>query len=325
MISLTSKNIRLLLCATLAAGAVACGGAEAEQGAAGPQGPVGEQGEQGEPGVDGTDGEPGVDGTDGQDNTNNSLVLTETVEPGEVCANGGVTVSVGIDDNGDDVLDEAEIDATETVCNPTDGVQDLCDEAFAITGISGADQRYFDGQESDPITVETNAASNVSLAFMGTGAEFINPGSDSSFTMTAPTSSESLDVVVIAAGPCGTDVTTFTIDEVEAYLSYLSVVHIYPGAGEVDIELSGSSETVTSLDFAQSDGPLPFDPGALNFDVLADEAMLATTDVFDFAPGEYYTLVAHSVAGDLEFTLLNDDFSAPGDEESFRARFVHMA
>ncbi|TXD36734.1 DUF4397 domain-containing protein [Lujinxingia vulgaris] len=322
-----SYTLRLLLCAALTTGALACGGAEAEQGAQGPQGPLGEQGEPGEAGQPGTDGEDGDDGDDGTDGEAglNSLVITESVEPGEVCANGGVTVSVGIDDNGDDVLDEDEVDASETVCNQNDGANDLCDEAFAITGVTGADQALYQGQESAPITVATNDDANVSLAFVGGDALEPSLASNTSFTITPQELGEVEPITVVAAGQCGTDVVTLTFGEVEPYLSYVRFVHIFPGAGEIDFALSGSTESEAALTFGSTASLLELEPGTASFDVLEEGSSIGTSDDFTFEPAVHYTVVAHGTGGALDFTLLEDDLSAPADEDSASLRLVHLA
>lgn len=82
-------------------------------------------GTNGTNGVDGTDGAPGTNGTDGAPGTNGTngfsalMVLTDAL-PAD-CANGGVKVEVGIDDNPvNNVLDAAEIDQTKFVCNGAD-------------------------------------------------------------------------------------------------------------------------------------------------------------------------------------------------------------
>ncbi len=69
---------------------------------------------EGDDGDDGMDGAPGADGL-------TSLINQVPVEAGDDCANGGARVDSGIDDNGNGVLDEDEVDATEFVCNGEDG------------------------------------------------------------------------------------------------------------------------------------------------------------------------------------------------------------
>ncbi|TXD34823.1 DUF4397 domain-containing protein [Lujinxingia vulgaris] len=322
-----SYKLRLLLCAALTTGALACGGAEAEQGAQGPRGPVGEQGEPGEDGQPGTDGEDGTDGTDGTDGEAglNSLVITESVEPGDVCANGGVTVSVGIDANGDEVLDEDEVDASETVCNQNDAVEDLCDEAFAITGVTGVEQALYEGQVSDPITVESNDDANLSLAFVGGGELAPALTSNSTFTVTPQELGEGQQITVVAAGQCGSDVITIALPEVEPFESLLSVVHVFSGAGLVDVAPSGTLDIITTLGFGEATGPLTLTPGEFTFDLLDQETVVATTDTYTLEPSTAYSLIAHNDGGSLAFTLIEDDLTEPSSEGTFRARIVHMA
>jgi hypothetical protein len=64
------------------------------------------------PGVQGPPGSPGV----------NSLIDTRPIDPGPICEEGGVLISVGLDDGisgvaGDNILQAGEIDADEVLCN----------------------------------------------------------------------------------------------------------------------------------------------------------------------------------------------------------------
>ncbi|MGB0956409.1 MAG: DUF7151 family protein [Panacagrimonas sp.] len=58
---------------------------------------------------------------DDGDNGKNALVDTQTVAPGGECQAGGIRVLAGVDDNRDGVLDQAEIDSSQLVCNGVDG------------------------------------------------------------------------------------------------------------------------------------------------------------------------------------------------------------
>ncbi|MDF3065024.1 MAG: Phage tail fiber protein [Polyangiaceae bacterium] len=60
----------------------------------------------------GADGEAGLD----------SLSKLSTEAAGANCADGGVRVDLGLDDDADDVLDDAEIDVTSYACNGSDGL-----------------------------------------------------------------------------------------------------------------------------------------------------------------------------------------------------------
>ena len=68
-------------------------------------------------GTNGTDGSDGADGTDALADR----VSISTVEAGDVCPNGGVAISHGLDVNENGVLDADEIEETETVCHGVSG------------------------------------------------------------------------------------------------------------------------------------------------------------------------------------------------------------
>ena len=70
----------------------------------GSQGPEGPQGPAGDAGMNGT-------------NALNALVSSSPETSGNNCANGGIRIDVGVDDNADGVLDTTEIDQTQYVCN----------------------------------------------------------------------------------------------------------------------------------------------------------------------------------------------------------------
>ena len=71
-------------------------------------------------GLDGTNGTNGADGTNGTSGLN-SLVKVTDEAPGSNCTTGGKKIETGLDDNADDVLDIAEVDSTDYVCNGADG------------------------------------------------------------------------------------------------------------------------------------------------------------------------------------------------------------
>ncbi|NIG54564.1 hypothetical protein [Chitinophaga sp. Cy-1792] len=68
----------------------------------GAPGPQGSKGEQGEPGL-------------------KSLLRIDTLPPGTICGNGGVIIRSGIDKNGNNKLDDQEVDNTQTICNGMNG------------------------------------------------------------------------------------------------------------------------------------------------------------------------------------------------------------
>ncbi|MEO0601988.1 MAG: putative Ig domain-containing protein, partial [Myxococcota bacterium] len=69
-------------------------------------------------------GDPGVDGEQGIPGTN-ALLLTTDEAPGDNCADGGVRIDVGLDDNGNGELEVEEITATSFVCDGAQGIPGL--------------------------------------------------------------------------------------------------------------------------------------------------------------------------------------------------------
>ena len=114
--------------ATGAAGPVGATGAQGPQGdtgatgatgAQGPQGPQGDPGATGAQGPQGPQGDPGSQGATGAtgDAGLSSLVLVTNDTGDAHCPAGGLQVDVGLDSNGDGVLETNEIQHTAYVCN----------------------------------------------------------------------------------------------------------------------------------------------------------------------------------------------------------------
>ena len=75
----------------------------------------------------------GSDSIDTSESSNPSTAVAQAIiAPGSVCTNGGVQISVGIDENANGVLDNNEVDAVEVICNGIDGL-------VGVTGSSGTD------------------------------------------------------------------------------------------------------------------------------------------------------------------------------------------
>ena len=103
-------------------------GADGAQGPQGPQGPAGNDGTDGQDGADGAQGpqgpqgpagNDGADGTDGQDGADGvtALIATSNEPAGNNCANGGVKVEAGNDDNDNGQLESNEVDSTQYICD----------------------------------------------------------------------------------------------------------------------------------------------------------------------------------------------------------------
>ncbi len=100
-------------------------------------------------------------------NGNNSLVKVTTEAAGSNCANGGLKIESGVDDNGNGNLNNNEIDQTEYVCNGEDGEDGLTtlvtleDEAAGVNCSAGG-QKISTGLDEDRDGVlDSNEVSDV--------------------------------------------------------------------------------------------------------------------------------------------------------------------
>jgi ELWxxDGT repeat protein len=80
----------------------------------------GNDGLDGQSGSTGDDGNDGSDGQDGSDGSNTAIFIT-TESDSANCAEGGIRIDAGIDDNGDGILQPSEFDQTQFVCNGFNG------------------------------------------------------------------------------------------------------------------------------------------------------------------------------------------------------------
>ena len=117
-------------------------GAQGAQGEKGEQGTTGSDGLDGVDGVNGTNGADGLDGLNGTNGTdgvdgNTTLIQTFTEYPGEFCAEGGLGLHIGIDDDTDGYLSIDEVDETVYVCNGADG-EDGADGTDGGSGSGGS-------------------------------------------------------------------------------------------------------------------------------------------------------------------------------------------
>lgn len=88
-------------------------------------GDPGARGEQGDDGAKGATGAAGPKGPEGP-NGHNSLSRTASVDVGSTeCPTGGAIAATGVDDNDNGVLDDNEVDDSQTVCNGDDGVEQV--------------------------------------------------------------------------------------------------------------------------------------------------------------------------------------------------------
>ena len=85
------------------------------QGPAGPQGPMGPEGPAGQMGATGQQGPAGNNGY-------NSLLLITDEISGSNCANGGIKIQTGLDQDRSGVLDSCEVLQTKYVCYGTTSV-----------------------------------------------------------------------------------------------------------------------------------------------------------------------------------------------------------
>lgn len=299
---------RTLIASVLAAGLIgalsACGGAE--------------QGEQGKLGPDGQAGAPGHD----------SLVKTETIEPGDACPNGGVRINSGLDadDNGTLSADEIIAGSSTDVCSQGPPADD-CGEALEIGEISGTDQAFVVTNPSAPLTAALNHTDGVELQLAGRGFTMTPGASVDEFSLTPKMAGGPFDLALVASDGCSVDVAPFRIQRVLTQNTMRTVWLFQPWA-DVELLETGETQPLVSAHLDQPTPPLIIDGGSHTFDIKYDGFVSTTTDPIDFPTGTQSTLVAYpltpsaSTSNDLGLLRLEDDMSAPG--ASARLRLINV-
>ncbi len=83
----------------------------------------GSDGVDGSNGIDGDDGEDGVDGQNGTDGNDgiSAMVLMNSESAGSICAEGGIRLDIGADNDRDGTLSQVEITTTSYICHGQSG------------------------------------------------------------------------------------------------------------------------------------------------------------------------------------------------------------
>lgn len=121
-----AQGVQGMIGATGPQGPTGLTGATGPTGAIGPQGPIGLTGPTGATGPQGPFGLTGATGQAGTSGSNglNALIKTTTEPAGANCTNGGTKIETGLDANSNGVLENSEVNATQTqyVCNGVNGI-----------------------------------------------------------------------------------------------------------------------------------------------------------------------------------------------------------
>jgi hypothetical protein len=278
-------------------------------------------GESGSPGERGQAGSPGEAG----DSALAPLVQTEAVAPGAECANGGTRVVTGMDADRSGDLSEDEIAAGSStlLCS---SAQTECVDPVRITGISGAEQRYFEGVESAELTVELNSATGVELSYVAPDIQFNASDGDGTFTIVPHGVGGPFQVAVIAWDGCTSHMASFTIEEVEPAVGYLHGVAAFFNADPVVVSEEGASEPLFEFrPFLLGTNPVWLDYGTYRLEVTGGppSGMGPDGGEFEMGLGASVTLASYlDVVNDAyvhKWLFLDDDISSPGSNARVRA------
>ncbi len=105
-------------------------------------------GEDGADGQNGQDGQDGQDGSDGADGLTALISITDEA-PGDNCPNGGIKVDVGLDDDGNGILDPDEVDDTAYVCDGNDAPATLISVSDAGENCTNGGKKVEVGVDDD--------------------------------------------------------------------------------------------------------------------------------------------------------------------------------
>jgi subtilisin-like proprotein convertase family protein len=208
-----------------------------------------------------------------------------------------------------------------------DGDGGPCADAtpLAITGLDGlSTDSLWAFFESEPVTVQHNAASDLTYTVAGYGIDYAWDGDG--FTM-VPTSDAPSSQVIIATDGCSTALYEFSVDA-EIGWSTVNIIHAYEGAPHVDLTVAGADiddAFLVDLAIGTQSGRALYPSAAYAFDLWADGVVSDTTSEIVLNPDVNYTLVLYSDTAALGVLLIEDDLTETSDDEAVvRVRAAHV-
>ena len=278
-------------------------------------------------GPQGEAGQPGDPGTDGEDGERIGLIETTAEDPGENCEVGGIRVQTGFDttDDGeiDDVLD------THYVCS-----------APSCTSGEPLDFEVDDSDLPDELIVGMGYELDVTTSATDLDVDVLNAGvgnvdvsadynaDDETVTLTANSGTDITDLALLATDGCDIGTANVRFGPFDEGLVDLHVAHLFPGAGDVEIFVSGEDEPlvdIDELDVISSFNAVEVPWGTYDLDVVDEDGdIIATFEDIELEPLNTYMAYAYSDDGDLALGLMQSDVEDPEDDD-FRARAIHTA
>lgn len=125
-------------------------------------------------GADGATGATGTDGVDGATGSDGltTLIVISTESAGANCASGGKKIEVGLDDNGDTVLDAGEVDDTQYLCTGEAIASDGTISApVAVDLAAGSVAGYVNGADYAYYTFDSDSAGIYVMALTATASD----------------------------------------------------------------------------------------------------------------------------------------------------------
>jgi hypothetical protein len=270
----------------------------------GPEGPQGSTGEQGPPGPEGPA----------------TLVETEPIEDGDECEAGGVRINTGVDTDGDGALSDEEIDAgsSTVVCNSSDTAS--CPGPIEITDITGLDQTFYEGIESDPIQLVIDGEGSIDLTVVGGAFGFEPSAVVGEFSLVPREVGGPFELAIIANNGCSIDVASFEVDEVQPAVSTVRLMHAYQPRDQLALAFQNDPEMLAEASYGSASPPFEVEPDTHKFDIISDDLLIDTTPFIDLDLGESYTLVAYEASpGRIDVLRLEDDLSEVHPDVRLRA------
>lgn len=214
---------------------------------------------------EGDDGSNGIDGANGADGFNSLIAFRDIPKGDAVCLGGGLAVDSGLDTNANDVLDEAEVTATEIVeCEATPTVRALHASPDApavniivndVTALTGVD--YSQGSGFLPVAEENTIQ-----------VEAIVPDGSNPIVIDAPLDLDyNTEASVLAVGNVGSPAGIFALPIINPSDSRITqgffraqVVHAAPSVGDVNVYVTAFDDPLAgNAPVNGTDTPLGFE------------------------------------------------------------------
>lgn len=260
-------------------------GSTGSPGSPGAQGP---KGDQGPPGLLGAKGDTGAVGARGPKGDAGVEMLTSqlALPIGSACVYGGTEIEFGLDENGDGVLEQTEVQSTSLVCNGAPGAPGA-KSLFALTKLDAGSAECSSGGEEIGVGIDTNGDGILESGEVQQSFTLCNGATPADASTAPPETSDAAnvsDVIVTTEG-------TVSGSSTATMRTFLGIPYAAPPVGDLrwapPAAPPAHADTLAATAFGKHCAQLASDLGTAS----TDEDCLYLNVYTPTAPGQFPVMV----------------------------------